>query len=120
MNNRTHPVTYVTTLPNAGTVPVVASFGSPFSPPTEGWVYRLSVVASGGTSTTVTVALVNDNGVDPAQQLARWPNYSLPFDAADVPISWDVATASHLQIVCTTDDAGNASTLVASLKAGAA
>ena len=66
------------------------------------------------------IALVHDNGVDPPKQLALWPDYALPFDAADVPISWQVNDAAHLQIVATTEDAGNTSILAASLTAGAA
>lgn len=120
MNNRKHPITYEATIANAGVVATVATFSTPFAPPTSGWVYRLAVVVNAGPSTTATIALVHDNGVDPPVQLALWPDYSLPFDAADVPISWQVNDATHLQIVATTDDGGNTSTLFASLTAGAA
>ena len=118
MDNRKHPVEFTVTLNNVGTTPVSSAFTVPFAPPNFGWLYRMRVEVASGPATTATIELL-ETSVSPDYVVSKWPAYTLPFDAADVPVSWGADTAStDLEIQVTTDDAGATTVLNVFMIAG--
>ena len=118
MNNREQPVRYTAVMGNVGTIATQTPFATPFAPPTDGWLYRVTVEVQSGASTTATIVLIGDDGGS-VVEFGRWPNYTLPFDAADVPISWQVALPNHIQLLISTDDGSQTSVLDVAIVAGA-
>jgi len=118
MNNRKHPVEFEVTLNNVGTSPVSSAFTVPFAPPNFGWMYRMRVEVDSGPATKATIEL-KETSVSPDYVVSKWPDYALPFDAADVPVSWGSDTGSTaLEISVTTDDAGATTVLNVFMIAG--
>ena len=118
MNNRKAPRLWTRAISGAGTTPSSTTIDG--TVPHKGWLYRLGVKVTSGTSTKATqMELVHDNGTL-VTVVAAWANVTFPFEAADVPISWDILNATHLKLRVTTDDAGNATVLSATMTGGAA
>ena len=106
MNIRSAPYEHTGTVLNAGTTPATGSLPNPHVNPMNGWLYRLRVVQSSGASTVATIEFVNTST---SEVVSVWPNYSLPFDAADVAVSFTSTNPGHMRVRITTDDASNTS-----------
>lgn len=109
--NRNSPYQSIGTISNAGTVAQLVPLAS-VDPSVVGKLLRLKVEMSNGSTTTATIELVDSTS---GAVFGKWPDFTLnlstPIDVADVPLPWQVAAPSDLQVKITTDDPANGTTV---------